>query len=451
MAGMRSIGMAVAAVCWVGAAAGQEITLDECISAALRDNPGAVAAEHRVGAARAAITQARAAYYPRLAASGAWSRTDNAPQAFMMTLNQRSLTLDTDFNNPDDTENLRMSMGVQYRLFDGGQRGLSSAMAEQGAQAQAARLEAVRNELIHRVTQAYYGVLQAKAFMGVAQETVSSLEESLRVARERFEAGAVVKTDVLNIDVKLAEAREDNIRARNGRQLAEAALNTAIGRPLVGSSARLGAVDEGGASAPPAVDASDMDGRPEMRMASLGAGVAEKAWRKARRERSPQMNAFGSWDWDSDVSTDFEDSYLVGISADWNLFTGRRVQGGIAEAYANLMAARADEANTRNALALDLTQSGLQAGEAWERLGVARTSESSAEESLRMTRERYEQGAADITELLTAQVGLTATRTRHVAALYDYLIALSNIERARGSLTSRYEGLAGKNTEEGGP
>ena len=36
----------------------------------------------------------------------------------------------------------------------------------------------------------------------------------------------------------------------------------------------------------------------------------------------------------------------------------------------------------------------------------------SAEEALRITRERYEQGAADITELLTAQFGLTDTRTR---------------------------------------
>ena len=57
---------------------------------------------------------------------------------------------------------------------------------------------------------------------------------------------------------------------------------------------------------------------------------------------------------------------------------------------------------------------------------------------MRITQQRYQQGAADLAELLTAQTGLTGTRTRNVAARYDYLIALSNLERARGQLVGRY-------------
>ena len=44
------------------------------------------------------------------------------------------------------------------------------------------------------------------------------------------------------------------------------------------------------------------------------------------------------------------------------------------------------------------------------------------------TRERYEQGAADITELLTAEVGLSSTRMHDAAAYYDYLTALANLD-----------------------
>jgi outer membrane protein TolC len=445
-----AVGLAIAAGAWAGRADGEPVLLDRCIAAALQDNPGAAAAEHRVAAARGAIMQARAAYYPALSAAGAWTRTDNPPQAFMMTLNQRRLTLDGDFNNPEDTENLRLGMELKYRLFDGGRSRLGVAMAGLGEDAEVARLEAVRNELIHRVTEAYYGVLQAQAFVGVAEETVSSLEENLRVARARFENGAAVKTDVLNLEVRLAEAREDAIKARNGQKLALAALNTAIGRPLVSPADALAAVSEAGVGAPPAVSPTDIEGRAELRLADIGARVAEKALSRSRRERVPELNAFGSWDWDSDVSADFEESYFVGLAADWSVFAGRRIEGGIAKAHAELLAARAQEAEMRNGLGLDLTQALLKAGEAWARLAVARTTVDSAEEALRMTRERYEQGAADITELLTAQVGLTATRTRHVAALYDYLSALSNIERARGALPSRYDRTSGAKTEGGG-
>jgi hypothetical protein len=42
--------------------------------------------------------------------------------------------------------------------------------------------------------------------------------------------------------------------------------------------------------------------------------------------------------------------------------------------------------------------------------------------------------------LLTAQVGLTASQSRDVAAYYDYLTALSNLERAQGRLVADYVG-----------
>jgi outer membrane protein TolC len=58
----------------------------------------------------------------------------------------------------------------------------------------------------------------------------------------------------------------------------------------------------------------------------------------------------------------------------------------------------------------------------------------SAEEVLRITRERYQQGAADITELMAAQVGRTGTRTRRAAAYYDYRVAQSDVDRASGKL-----------------
>ena len=48
--------------------------------------------------------------------------------------------------------------------------------------------------------------------------------------------------------------------------------------------------------------------------------------------------------------------------------------------------------------------------------------------------EQYQQGAADISILLQTQVGVTAMQTRSAAAQYDYLIALSNLQRAKGEL-----------------
>ncbi len=414
------------------------VTLDECIAATLKNNPDVRAATERVQVARAAIKEAQSAYYPMLTASSTYARTDNPAQAFMMKLNQRNASLMSDFNNPPDTDNFALSLGVKYCLYDFGRRGLNNEMAQGGAEVSRLVLRGLQNDLIHQVTRGYYTVLQAGAFVTVQEESVKTLEESLRVANERVRAGSAVKTDVLNLEVQLAQTEENLIRARNSVKLSLAALNTAIGTNLVASASTAVMAEPQVIKPPETEDLSVILNRPELLAARKVVDVQHAALQKARRQYMPTVNAFGSMDWNSDVSTDYEQSYLVGVTAEAELFGGFRRGAVILGAGAQQRAAEADAEKTANSLRLDLTSASIQAGEAWERLTVVRKSIENAREALRITQQRYQQGAADLPELLTAQVGLTGTRTRNVAALYDYLTAISNLDRARGQLTDRY-------------
>ncbi len=419
----------------------QGMTLEELIAAALKKNPTAQAAALRVDAARAMIKQARSAYYPRVSVSGSYAKSDNPTQAFMMTLNQRQLDMqDPNFdpNDPDDTDNYRLSVGVKYRIFDGGLRRKQIDMAKLGRNAADYRLWSTQNELIHQVTQGYYSVLQAQDFVEVQKESVKSLRENLRIAIERFKAGSAVKTDVLNLEVKLAQAREDLILAENGTQLAIAALNTAIGDDLVTTQGLSAPNKKNIVQTHPVQDYDAVENRPELRAIHNVALMREQEYRKAIREYSPVINAFGSYDWDSDQFSDFQDSYTAGVIAEWEVFSGFQKPSAVAHAKAGWQAAQHDEKDTRNKLKLDLRQAYIQSSEARQRLSVVSKSVKSAEEALRITTVRYKEGAADIVELLTAQVSLTATHTRNVAAYYDYLIAISNVQRARGDLAPRY-------------
>ncbi|HBA82977.1 MAG TPA: hypothetical protein DCZ95_02675 [Verrucomicrobia bacterium] len=425
-----------AAVWTALAVTGQAITVDECIRTALENNPDAQAAGFRVEAAEAAIAQAESAYYPQLAAAGTYGRTDNPPQAFFMKLNQRQASMTEDFNQPDDTENYRASLGAKWRLLDGGQRGLTRRMAQSGTRTAAYAQKALQNELIHQVTRGYHGILQAQAFVLVQEESVKSIEESLRVANERFKAGSAVKVDVLNLEVQRAQAREDLIRARNGVQLAIAALNTAIGSDLIDETGLpQGKLEEIPTEAAPV---GGVETRPELLAAQTMTEIQSDGLKKARRDYAPTLSAFGSLDWDSDGSSDLENSYFAGVMAEWDLFTGFRRGGAVREAKAKQELARAELEKARNQLRFDLTQAGIQAKEARERLDVSQQAVASAEEALRITREQYQQGAADVTLLMTSQVGLTAAQSRHVASYYDYLNALSNLERAQGQLVNKY-------------
>jgi outer membrane protein len=417
------------------------ITLDECIGIALRQNPDIEIATRRIEAAEAKIKQAASAYYPWFTLSSSYTRTNNPPQAFMMKLNQKNLDMMSpgfDPNNPDDTDNIRTSLGFKYRLYDFGRRKLDYRMAKSGKSIAAEQRAAVQNGMIHQLTAYYYGALQADAFVSVQEQSVESLQESLRVARERFKAGTAIKTDVLNLEVKLAQAQEDLIKAKNGVMLAVAALNTLIGKELIAVEDICHCETFDDIPRLVEYDAADVEHRPEMRMAQILSELGDDKLKKSKREYTPLLNAFGSLDWDGKDLNDTEDSYLVGAQIEWDIFTGFYRYNSIADARAARDTARAERKKIRDQLLLDLKESYLIALEARERLDVAYKIVESAEEALRITQERYFHKAADITELLTAEVGLTAIRTRAAAAYYDYLKALSNMERAKGTLVSRY-------------
>jgi outer membrane protein len=417
-------------------------SVDTYIREALAGNPGARAAWFRVASARAALKQARSAYYPRLAAGASYTVTDNPPQAFMMDLNQRRLDMTApgfNPNEPETTENLRLSLKLNYRLYDG-KRGASTAIAKLGERVAACQYRAARNALIHEVTRGYYQVLQAQAFVEVQAQSLKSLEESLRVARERFEAGSVVKTDVLNLEVRVAQAREDLIRAKNGGKLAIAALNMAIGKDVVAAEGIKAPASLEPVALPVVASKADaIQDRAELQLVELMVRMRELTYKKSRGARGPVVNAYGSVDWDGEDLSEREQSYLAGIALEWGWFSGFQNQAAVARAKHEWRATQQERNQVRNQLLLELRQAILTAQEARERLDVMSKSVSSAEEALRITRERYEEGSADITVLLMSEVGHTATLTRSTAATYDYQVALSNLERARGALVKRYD------------
>lgn len=422
------------------------VSLEECIHAALENNPSLSAAEHRIDAARAAGRQARSAYAPSLFVSGQITRTDNPTQAFMTRMNQRSLDFSDptlNFNDPDDAENLRLSTGIRHMVYDGGQRAAHRRMSHYGVGAGTHAAEAVRNTLIFTVMESYYRALQANAFVAVHEEALRGMEENLRVARQRHEAGAAPVTDVLNLDVQVARTREEWLRAKHAFESAINVLNTAIGFDLVTADVILPPQDASPDRFPELPSGDDMqraiDAHPTWQATMAATAIRRVGVDRARRAAAPSVHLFCTLDWDSDVSSDFERSYLIGLTTEWQFFDGGRRRADVAEARALFSEATAQLEEVRQQLELDWKQAELRMRDAHERLAVTRAIEKSAEAAWSVTRAQYQEGAATLADLLTAQSGRTATQAGRAAAHYDFLIALADWERAKGNLISMHD------------
>jgi outer membrane protein len=93
-------------------------------------------------------------------------------------------------------------------------------------------LEDQRRAIELEVRQAYSDFLQAQQLVEAQKLTVEQAEESLRLARARFDAGTATQLDVLSAQVALTQARSDRIRALFDYNIAIAALERATGRTV---------------------------------------------------------------------------------------------------------------------------------------------------------------------------------------------------------------------------
>jgi outer membrane protein len=219
-----------------GPAAG-ELTLLEVINFARVANPDLRTASERLQLADALLARARAEFYPRLGVGEDYGVTNNPVNVFSFLLNQGQLSLSRDFNHPPTLGNFHTQALVQQGLYTGGRRLAQARSAEAQRDAAGLALAAVQNELVFRVAEAYYRLLQARDLVEVREAAVKQVQQHLEIVKVREKAGTAVKSDVLTVEVRLAEAQEALITARNQVELAWAVLENVTGttvarRPL---------------------------------------------------------------------------------------------------------------------------------------------------------------------------------------------------------------------------
>lgn len=133
---------------------------------------------------------------------------------------------------------------------------------------------------------------------------------------------------------------------------------------------------------------------------------------------------------DTEDFSDSNDSWTIGLGANLSIFDGFLRRSAVRSARAQVREAEARKQQLLLRIEMEVKDAYLAKSEAATRLEVLEQSVAEAEETLRIVSERYAEGVALMTELLDAEVALTNARLRHLSAHYDYLVAVSALERA---------------------
>jgi outer membrane protein TolC len=87
---------------------------------------------------------------------------------------------------------------------------------------------------------------------------------------------------------------------------------------------------------------------------------------------------------------------------------------------------------TKQIIALAVRKAHMDLKAAKEMITAREEGVASAAEDLKLAEERYRVGAGTALELIDAQVNSTSAQSNHVRALYDYKLALAQLEKAVG-------------------
>ena len=419
--------MAATSAFSITAFASEPWTLDRALEYALGHSPDARIAQHRIAAARAGLDQANAAFWPQLQFQSGYSRTDQPASVFGSVLNQRAFSPSLNFNDVPDIDQLNLRGSITVPLYNGGRNLAARNSAEAQAAAARHQAEAVRHELSFEVVRAYHTVLKAREFVRATAASVGSFENNRTIATHRFQAGTLLKADLLDLEVRLARAQEDLARARNAQGLAERALRNLLGL----EQGDLAIADTAPAMAAPPL--GDFLARAELAAARERERAAQAEVRRAQGGYQPRVQAFTSVDYDRGWKLNGSgESYTAGLLLQWDLWDGRATRARVNEARAHLEATREAERKLRLALDFEVEQARLQLREATERLAVTDKVIAQAAESVSLTRARFEQGLALATQLIDAETALTTARVGRAEAEADRHIAVAALRKAFG-------------------
>jgi len=421
--------------------AGQALSLREAAARAAAGHPAVVAARAEARAGVARVDQARAGTRPRLEYSESAMRGDNPVYVFGALLSQRQFGSGNfaigKLNRPGFLNNFQSLLTVEQTLWDAGRSRRSTAAEGASLQAREAAVRAREQSLVAHAARAYLDAQLAAASVEAAGQSVRSAEQDLEQAKAVRDAGRATDADVLAVEVHLAAMREQQIVGQAGHRMALAALNEAMGlQPDTRHelTTRLTA----SAKAPPSMAGE----RADVEAARAELRAAGNRLAAARAGLLPQVAARGAFEADRQTFVTRSGANWTGsVSLRWSLFEGGAGRARVAEARAladagaSLLREREGRASLEREQALAALESALA------RVTASAPVVTMAEESLRVTRNRYGAGLAAVAELLRAETALVEARFRALHAIHAERVARIDVELAAGRLTAASEVL----------
>lgn len=392
------------------------------------NDPVVLKAEAQFNASKEDIVQARSALLPSLDGSGSY------------TLHNVTKIRGGDKTSDSDGFSLSLDFGMSLYKHD---NWLRLDNAKKSAHQADLSYQAAKQDLITRVTEAYFNVLQAKDDLEFAEAEKAAIERQLEQTRQRHSVGLTAVTAVLEAQAEFDNALTQVIRSENAVFNAEEALRVITN--VYPRDLKVLNTEKFSVSRPSPDSANEWQQTAEAKnldliIQKIGVDIAKENINIARSGHYPSLSLGGSIS-RSDNENNFTDitsktqSESLGITLKVPLYSGGAITSSVRKAQSNFVSASQDLQRTHRDVVRNARNSYNTVIAAVSAIKALEQSVISAESALKATEAGFEVGTRTIVDVLNSTRNLYNAKRNLSSTRYNYIQAILNLKRAGGTIS----------------
>ena len=312
------------------------------------------------------------------------------------------------------------------------------AQSERSLVSSLAELDAAEQDLMLRVSQAYFDVLGAQDTLATTRASKAAISEQLASARRNFEVGTATITDTREAQARFDLATAQEIAAENDLRTKRIALDQLVGQSnVIPRQLRVPVVLPVPKSDVEEYVSRAAEEHPSVRRALVAYEVAQLETEKARAQSLPTVDAVASVGNGRGLFQPglFGQNTSIGVQLNMPIFAGGAIQNRIKETLVLEERARNDLAAARRGVTQTTRQAYYTLLSGAAQVKALEAAEGSSQLALEATQVGYRVGIRVNVDVLNAQSQLFQTRRDLARARYDVLLATLRLRQASGQLT----------------
>jgi hypothetical protein len=294
--------------------------------------------------------------------------------------------------------------------------------------------------MVNQVKKSYYNVLLANDSYQVFKESYDNAMQNYLDIKKKYEQGTVAEFDLIRADVTVKNSEPNMLQAQNALTLAKWQLKALLGMDLDTGIECSGTLTdyENELFADFLSTDTTLANNTDLKQLDIQSKQLGKTLLMQKFDYLPTLSLTGLYQWNS-MNNDFKfkdyrwNPYsVIGVSLSIPIFTGGSKYYKIRQTRVSMEQLDLQREDTERNLQLAVKQNIDNMNTCVKQFDAARKGVEQAERGYLISQKRYDTGAGTLLEMNDAELALTQARLNFNQAIFNYIVAKSDLEKIMG-------------------